>query len=66
MRTRFHYGLLTHIHIHALAQTKINKSEKEQRDLNKVNKLGLIGLIENLENTINRLSWSIKEKDWAN
>jgi SAM-dependent methyltransferase len=65
-KTRFNYGLLTHIHIHALAQTKIINSSSEKRDSRKVNILGLIGLIENLENTIKKLNCTIKEKDWVN
>ncbi len=65
-RTWFNYGLLTHIHMHAFAQSNINTSVKEKRESRKINILGLIGLIENLENTIKKINWTIKEKDWVN
>ena len=64
--TRFNYGLLTHIHLHALAQSRFsNAKASSNRAGASVSKVGLIGLIENLENTIRKLHWSPKSTDWA-
>jgi len=64
--SRFNYGLLTHIHLHALAQSRYAGSGAEKkRAAGSVSKLGLIGLIENLESTIRNLRWNPKGTDWA-
>lgn len=64
--SRLNYGLLTHIHLHSMAQSRYAKSGAERKGtLSSVSKIGLIGLIENLESTIRKLSWSPAGTDWV-
>lgn len=64
--TYFNFGLLTHIHLHAKAQSqyagkKINDSTNRAR----LNKNSLIGLIENLKKTLLSLEWKPAGTNWA-
>ncbi len=66
--TRFNFGLLTHIHIHASAQTKYadaaNVSEStSQRGMSKN---GFIGLLDSLEATVKKLTWKPAGTEWGN
>ncbi|HET7144432.1 MAG TPA: class I SAM-dependent methyltransferase [Anaerolineales bacterium] len=63
-RTKFNFGLLTHIHMHARAQKRYsNKAIKPLA--NRFNKQALIGLIESLENTIRKLIWKPAGTEWG-
>lgn len=67
--TYFNFGLLTHIHLHAKAQSqyagkKIDNSTNEKR-LGRVSKNSLIGLIENLKKTLLSLEWKPAGTNWA-
>jgi len=63
-RTKFNFGLLTHIHIHASAQKRY--SDKAIKPLsNSINKQALISLIESLENTIRKLIWKPAGTEWG-
>ena len=68
--TRFNFGLLTHIHLHAQSQQRFSKTaevevaENSQRKVS-ISKLSLIGLIDSLESTVKKLTWKISKSDWA-
>jgi len=67
--TYLNFGLLTHIHLHAKAQSqyagkKIDNPTNEKR-LGRVSKNALIGLIENLKKTLLSLEWKPAGTNWA-
>jgi hypothetical protein len=64
-RTKFQFGLLTHIHVHAGAQ----KRYADQAVNTRASSMGLpamTGLIENLENTVKKLTWKPAGTEWVN
>jgi hypothetical protein len=66
--TRFNFGLLTHIHLHARAQQRYADKEIEhaQTRAGRMSKQQLQGLIESLENTVKKLTWKPAGTEWAN
>lgn len=65
-KTRWNFGLASHIHMHANAQKKyadqaIDKSTSQQR----MAKLSLLGLLDNLESTVRGLKWTPEGTEWA-
>jgi ribosomal protein L11 methylase PrmA len=63
-KTKFNFGLLTHIHIHAGAQKRY--SDKAVKPLvNGMSKQAMIGLLESLENTIKKLAWKPAGTEWG-
>ena len=65
-RTRFQFGLMAHIHLHATAQQRYSdKAVKAQETGGKVNKMGFLGLIESLEKTVRGLKWEPKGTEWG-
>ncbi len=66
-RTRFHFGLFTHIHLHASAQRRYAGAVVKQPAAGKgMSKQSMIGLIESLENTIKKLTWKPAGTEWGN
>jgi ribosomal protein L11 methylase PrmA len=63
-KTRFNFGLLTHIHIHAGTQKRYSDKAVEPRK-GVMNQQAMIGLIENLEATIKKLSWTPAGTEWG-
>jgi hypothetical protein len=63
-KTRFNFGLLTHIHIHAGVQKRYSDKAVKLRT-GGMNKQALIGLIESLENTIKKLTWKPAGTEWG-
>lgn len=63
-KTKFNFGLLTHIHIHAGAQRRYSDKAVKPR-VGGMNKQALIGLIESLENTIAKLTWKPAGTEWG-
>lgn len=64
--SRINLGLLTHIHLHANAQTKYaNREIKAGGIKRKMPKDALIGLIEHLQNTVKNLTWKPAGTEWA-
>lgn len=65
-RTRFNFGLLSHIHLHAAAQKRYSGADVRQaagtRSMSKTN---LLGLIDNLERTIQKLTWQPSGTEWG-
>lgn len=66
-KSRFNFGLLTHIHLHAGAQKRYAGEEVKSRSgALRVNKQAMLGLIDNLESTIKNLSWTPLGTEWGN
>lgn len=66
-RTRFSFGLLTHIHLHASAQRRYaGKAVSQPQDGKGMSKQSMLGLIESLENSIKKLNWKPAGTEWGN
>jgi hypothetical protein len=64
-RTRFEFGLLTHIHAHAKMQARYAGSEvKSAAAAHPISENAMLGLIESLERTVNRLNWTPSGTEW--
>jgi len=68
--TRFNFGLMAHIHLHAGAQKqfagRVPQGQSEQVGRSpQVSEQGMIGLIESLEKTVQSLTWQPKGTDWG-
>jgi ribosomal protein L11 methylase PrmA len=63
-KTKFNFGLLTHIHIHAGAQKRYSDKVVKPR-MNGMSKQALTGLIESLEATIRKLTWKPAGTEWG-
>ena len=68
--SRLNFGLLTHIHIHASAQTRYADADVkrvgESASQRGMNKNAFIGLIESLENAVKKLEWKPAGTEWGN
>jgi len=66
-RTKFNFGLLTHIHVHAGAQKRYAARDKAvaPRAKGSVSRQALIGLIESLEGTVRKLVWKPAGTEWG-
>jgi len=63
--TRFNFGLLTHIHLHAGAQKKYAGEEVKSRG-GSMSLQAMTGLIESLVSTIKKLEWKPGGTEWGN
>ena len=63
-KTKFNFGLLTHIHIHASAQKRYSDKVVATRK-GGMNRQALTGLIESLEGTIRKLTWKPAGTEWG-
>ena len=63
-KTKFNFGLLTHIHLHAGAQKKYSDKAVGPRALG-MSKQSLTALIESLEGTLNKLTWQPAGTEWG-
>ena len=66
LRTRLNFYLLTHIHLHAVAQKryageKVDLASPRQE----VNKNGILGILSSLESVIRQLNWNPEGTVWA-
>jgi hypothetical protein len=64
-KTKFNFGLLTHIHIHAGAQKRYAGKTVAPRK-GGMNKQALTGLIESLETAVKKLTWKPAGTEWGN
>lgn len=62
-RTRWSFGLGTHIHLHASTQQRY--SDRRARPRRPVGRLALVGIIRSLERAIRRLDWHATGTEWA-
>lgn len=65
-KTRWNFGLASHIHMHASAQKRyadqvVEKATAEKR----MSKLSLLGLLDNLEGTVRGLKWAPAGTEWG-
>ena len=63
--TRFNFGLLTHIHLHARTQARFADKTVAPTNGRKMTKTGLQGLIDNLERTVRALKWEPQGTEWG-
>lgn len=64
-KTRFNFGLLTHIHLHAGAQKKYAGEEVKSRG-GTMTLQAMTGLLESLTSTIKKLDWKPGGTEWGN
>ncbi|HSQ39368.1 MAG TPA: hypothetical protein VLM78_04345 [Anaerolineales bacterium] len=69
--TRLNFGLLTHIHIHASAQTRYADADAKRVGESAIQRGGMsknafIGLIESLEGAVKKLTWKPAGTEWGN
>ena len=64
-KTRFNFGLLTHIHMHAGAQKRYSGEQVKTRGSG-MSRQAMVGLIESLESTIKKLDWTPRGTEWGN
>lgn len=62
--TKFNFGLLAHIHIHAGAQKRYSDKAITPRK-GGMSQRAMIGLIENLEGAVRKLSWEPAGTEWG-
>jgi hypothetical protein len=66
-RTRFNFGLLSHLHLHARAQRRYASTEDDGRAVRstRIPRGRLEALVANLRATVAGLSWTPKGTEWA-
>jgi len=64
-KTRFNFGLLTHIHLHASAQKRYSGAEVKTRGAG-MSRQAMLGLVESLEATVQKLDWTPTGTEWVN
>lgn len=66
-RTWLNFSLLTHIHLHAKAQTRYAGAPTGQNSANSrgMGRFGLRGLIDSLENAVQKLKWKPEGTAWG-
>jgi hypothetical protein len=64
-KTRFNFGLLTNIHLHAGAQKKYSGAEVKSR-AGTMSKQAMTGLIDGLDSAIRKLDWKPGGTEWGN
>src|SRR5258706_1975662 len=67
-KTRFNFGLLTHIDLHAGAQKNYSGSVNEgvKSRSASMSKQAMTGLIKSLETTIQKMDWTPRGTEWGN
>jgi ribosomal protein L11 methylase PrmA len=63
-RTRWSFGLATHVHLHASTQRRYADRQARPRH-RPVSRLALIGIVRSLERTIRSLDWRPAGTEWA-
>ncbi len=64
VRTKFNFGLFTHIHLHASAQKRYSNKSVNTHSA-PMNQQAMIGLIESLEGTVKKLTWNPMGTEWG-
>jgi hypothetical protein len=64
-KTRFNFGLLTHVHLHASAQKRYAGAEVKSRAAT-MSKQAMTGLIDSLDSTVRKLDWKPGGTEWGN
>ena len=66
VNTRFNFGLLTHIHLHASAQKRYSGAEVKSRAATTFGKQAMTGLIDSLDSAVRKLEWKPGGTEWGN
>ncbi|MGE5775202.1 MAG: SAM-dependent methyltransferase, partial [Chloroflexota bacterium] len=64
-KTRFDFGLLMNVHLHASAQKKYSGAEVRSRAAT-MSKQAMTGLIDSLDGSIRKLNWNPGGTEWGN
>ncbi len=64
-RTRTNFGLLSHVHLHAKAQTRF-ADESVSSQSRKVGRMAFLGLVDSLRSAIDKLVWKPGGTEWHN
>jgi hypothetical protein len=64
-KTRFNFGLLTHVHLHAGTQKRYAGAEVKSRAAT-MSKQAMTGLIDSLDSTVRKLDWKPGGTEWGN
>ncbi len=64
-KTRFNFGLLTHIHLHASAQKRYSSADVKSRAAT-MSKQAMTGLLESLDSAVRKLDWKPGGTEWGN
>ena len=64
-KTRFNFGLLTHLHLHAGAQKRYSGAEVKSRAAT-MSKQAMTGLIDSLVSVVQKLDWKPGGTEWGN
>jgi hypothetical protein len=65
--TRFNFGLMAHLHLHAQALAKYADRQIDAPKKNgRMSRQSLLGLIDNIKDTTRKLEWSPKGTEWGN
>jgi hypothetical protein len=64
-RSRFHFGLLVHLHLHARSEKHYEVKQVDASEIRGVNKNSLVGLISSLRRAIDKLKWNPTGTEWA-
>ncbi len=67
LRTRFRFGVLTHLHLHARSQTRHADAAADGTKARsaQVSRAGLLGLLDSLESAVRGLAWKPAGTEWA-
>jgi ribosomal protein L11 methylase PrmA len=65
-RTLFDFGLLTHLHLHAVAQKRYaGQAVDKERVSQGMSKTSFLGIIDSLESTVRKLRWKPAGTEWG-
>ena len=65
-RTRFNFGLLSHIHLHAAAQQRYSdKTVNKQTASRQINQNAFMGLLQSLDASVRKLTWNPAGTEWG-
>jgi hypothetical protein len=65
-RTRWNPSLLTHLHVHAVAQRRYAKKTVERSgQRRRMSRMAFLGLVDSLEGAVRGLSWKPAGTEWA-
>ena len=64
-RSRFSFGIATHIHMHAKSQKRHASSAKSSVKTRTISRNALTGIINNLVNTTKKLQWKQDNTEWG-
>lgn len=65
-RTKFRFGLLMHLHMHAKSQTRYADSKKSQAvSKAKISRNAVLAIIDNLQNIVRKLQWKPPKTEWG-